>query len=277
MPSQPTAPIGRRSTEGRRVLVLISGSGTNLQALIDATVPTPDPTNPLPAGGVDTQRELLPNAQIVGVISNRKAAFGLQRAQHSADPPIPSEVFSLKMVRDQRAAAAAAAAAAAVAQDQAEAERKLRAAYDEGLAERVKSYAPDLVVLAGFMHIVSPTFLAALGHSTTTTGATETDSSSACAVPIINLHPALPGAFDGIHAIERAYAAFERGEIDKTGVMVHRVIAEVDRGEPVLVEEIELGDKREVVDSVEALATLIHAVEHRLIVRGARAVLEGRA
>ncbi|KAK0552176.1 Bifunctional purine biosynthetic protein ADE5,7 [Tilletia horrida] len=274
MPSQPTAPIGRRSTEGRRVLVLISGSGTNLQALIDATVPTPDLTDPLPAGNVDTQRELLPNAQIVGVISNRKAAFGLQRAQHSADPPIPSEVFSLKMVRDQRAAAAAAA----VAQDQAEAERKTRAAYDEGLAERVKSYAPDLVVLAGFMHIVSPTFLAALGHSTTTTGATETDySSSACAVPIINLHPALPGAFDGIHAIERAYAAFERGEIDKTGVMVHRVIAEVDRGEPVLVEEIELGGKREVVDSVEALATLIHAVEHRLIVRGARAVLEGRA
>lgn len=113
---------------------------------------------------------------------------------------------------------------------------------------------PDLVVLAGFMHILSERFLEALGSS----------------VPIINLHPALPGAFDGASAIERAFEAFQEGKIEKTGVMVHEVVADVDRGAPVVVEEVPIHKG----ESVEQLEDRIHQVEHRLIVQGARKMLE---
>jgi folate-dependent phosphoribosylglycinamide formyltransferase PurN len=65
----------------------------------------------------------------------------------------------------------------------------------------------DLVVLAGFMHILSPEFINSFAGNT-----------------IINLHPALPGCFDGSKAIERAFEAFQKGEIQQTGVMIHRYL-----------------------------------------------------
>lgn len=74
-------------------------------------------------------------------------------------------------------------------------------------------------------------------------------------MPIINLHPALPGAFDGAHAIDRALEAFQKGEVKGTGVMVHRVVAEVDRGEPLLVKEVEIKDD----DKLEDLEERIHS------------------
>lgn len=97
---------------------------------------------------------------------------------------------------------------------------------------------PDLVVLAGWMHILSPAFLDAIP------------------VPIINLHPALPGAFDGANAIGRAYEAFQNGEVAKTGAMVHRVVKEVDRGEPLVVREVEMREG----ESLEQLEARIHEV-----------------
>jgi folate-dependent phosphoribosylglycinamide formyltransferase PurN len=79
---------------------------------------------------------------------------------------------------------------------------------------------------------------------------------------VVNLHPALPGTFPGTDAIQRAYQAFQRGEIAHTGVMVHQVLDEgVDAG-PVLAQEvvpIAPGD------TLEALETRVHAVEHRLL------------
>jgi phosphoribosylglycinamide formyltransferase len=66
----------------------------------------------------------------------------------------------------------------------------------------------------------------------------------------------LPGAFDGADAIGRAYEAFQKGEIEKTGVMVHRVVAEVDRGEPLVVREIPMTKG----ESKEELETKIHQV-----------------
>jgi folate-dependent phosphoribosylglycinamide formyltransferase PurN len=106
------------------------------------------------------------------------------------------------------------------------------------------------------MHILSPSFLDLLGPST----------------PIINLHPALPGAFDGADAIGRAYAAFQKGELEngRTGVMVHRVVKEVDRGEPLVVREVPVKEG----ESLEELEARIHSIEHELIVEGARKVLE---
>lgn len=79
----------------------------------------------------------------------------------------------------------------------------LVALIEEKLGQSLASV--DVVVLAGFMHILSAEFINAFPANT-----------------IINLHPALPGAFDGAKAIERAFEAYGRGEIKETGVMVHR-------------------------------------------------------
>ena len=91
-------------------------------------------------------------------------------------------------------------------------------------------------------------------------------------VTIINLHPALPGQFDGAHAIERAFEAYKRGEIKKTGVMIHHVIVAVDRGEPVLVREVEFVEG----ETLEGLEERIHGVEHEAIVEGTRLAIEER-
>lgn len=176
----------------------------------------------------------LPNAAITHVISNRSAAFGLTRAR-SASPAIPTSVLALKTYQTRNPGST-------------------REDYDLALAELVRSSSPDLVVLAGFMHILSPTFLSALPAE----------------LALINLHPALPGQFDGAAAIPRAFDAFQRGEISKTGVMVHRVVAEVDAGEPLCVREIEILKG----DTLETLEERMHAVEHGIIVEGTRKVLE---
>ncbi len=100
-----------------RLAVLISGSGTNLQALIDAI-----------------QAGRLP-AEIVVVVSNRKAAYGLERARRAG---IPTEYFPLKPYREAG---------------------RSRREYDADLADLVARYRPDWVVLAGWMHILSSAFL----------------------------------------------------------------------------------------------------------------------
>src|SRR5437588_42693 len=73
----------------------------------------------------------------------------------------------------------------------------------------------------------------------------------------------------GINAIERAYKAFKDGEIKKTGVMIHKVIPAVDKGEPLLIEEVSILE----TDSLEDLEMRIHSVEHRLIVQAAKKFL----
>jgi phosphoribosylglycinamide formyltransferase len=202
-----------------KIVVLISGFGSNLQALIDGSL-----------SGV------LP-ADISLVVSNKSAAYGLERAKNAN---IPTLTFPLKPYKDAG---------------------KSRLEYDVDLADRIhkefialnpEKQTPDLIVLAGWMHILSADFINKFndGH-------------------IINLHPALPGAFDGAHAIDRAYAAFKEGKIKNTGVMVHRVIPEVDRGQVILVREVEILES----DTLEALEERIHSVEHGLIVEGAKAAL----
>ncbi len=234
-PAAVTAP--RRHTAGKRVATLISGSGSNLQALIDATV------------GEDAR---LPNAQIDFVVSNRKAAFGLQRAATS-NPPIPTAILALKTWQTKNPGGT-------------------REQYDEVLANLILDHyapaAPDLIVLAGFMHIVSEHFLRVLGHKTSLP--VLENPRTITPVPIINLHPAKPGEFDGAHAIERAFEAFKQGKIHSTGVMVHEVIAEVDRGQPILVREVPIFQS----DTVESLEDRMHKIEHEIIVDGARVVLE---
>lgn len=201
-----------------RILVLISGNGSNLQALIDATPPLP--------------------GTIIHVLSNRRTAYGLTRA---ATAGIPTSYHNLVSYKSRYSTDVAA-----------------REAYDADLARLILAQKPDLVVCAGWMHILSTTAL---------------DPLEAAGIDIINLHPALPGQFDGKDAIGRAWRAFQEGEVDGTGVMMHHVISAVDRGEPVLVRKVEIRKG----ESVEELEARIHEVEHEMIVEGTRIVLEQRA
>ncbi|KZT74751.1 phosphoribosylglycinamide formyltransferase [Daedalea quercina L-15889] len=212
----------------RRIVVLISGSGTNLQALIDAQN-TPS----------------LPNASISLVLSNRKAAYGLTRAAN-ANPPIRTAYLGLQPYLKANPG-------------------KTRNDYDAEVARFVVREKPDLIVLAGWMHIMGDDFLDIVNGEKATEGEKVEKP-----IPVINLHPALPGAFDGAHAIERAYEAFQKGEITHSGAMVHRVVKEVDRGEPVLVREVEIKPG----EPIEVFEERLHKTEWQIIVEGTRKVLD---
>jgi len=111
----------------------------------------------------------------------------------------------------------------------------------------------NLVVLAGWMHVFTMAFLQHYPGR------------------VLNIHPALPGVFPGPHAIERAYEAFRRGEIDHTGVMVHRVPDEgVDAGPVVVMREVPIYS----TDSLDDLEARIHAVEHEIYVQAIAITLE---
>ncbi|MGD0751596.1 MAG: phosphoribosylglycinamide formyltransferase [Anaerolineales bacterium] len=189
-----------------RLVVMVSGNGSNLQAILDAWA-----SSELPA-------------RVVAVVSNKADAYGLERARQAGVPAIVLEKF-----KDQD-----------------------RCAYDAKLAEAVAAYRPDWVVLAGWMRILTSAFL---DHFPSR---------------VLNLHPALPGTFPGTHAIERAYAAWQKGEIDRTGVMVHLVPDEgVDVG-PVL------GTRKIIFrpgESLEKFEGRIHKYEHDLLVKTLKSVL----
>jgi formyltetrahydrofolate-dependent phosphoribosylglycinamide formyltransferase len=195
-----------------RIAVLISGFGSNLQAIIDAVA-----------------EGRLPGVDIAVVVSNRKAAYGLERAREAS---IPTEYFPLKPYRDAG---------------------RSREEYDADLAAllRVK-YGVEWIVQAGWMHLFSMAFLRHYPNR------------------VINLHPALPGTFPGMHGIEEAWEAYQKGEIEHTGVMIHLVPdEEVDEG-PVVAQEIV---PIYAGDSLEKLEARVHAVEHRLLVETLRRLL----
>ena len=124
------------------------------------------------------------------------------------------------------------------------------------ILELPEQQRPDLIVCAGWMHIVTPSFLSPIASA---------------GIKIINLHPALPGEFAGAGAIERAWAAGREEGLKRTGVMIHEVIAEVDAGEAIVTKEVELKEG----ESLEELEERMHAVEHGLIVEGTKKALEG--
>lgn len=189
-----------------RLVVMVSGNGSNLQAILDACA-----CGELPA-------------RVVAVVSNKADAYGLERARQAGVPAIVLEKF-----KDQD-----------------------RRTYDAQLAETVTAYRPDWVVLAGWMRILTSAFLDQFPNR------------------VLNLHPALPGTFPGTHAIERAYEAWQKGEIEKTGVMVHLVPDEgVDVG-PVL------GTRKIIFrpdESLEKFEDRIHKIEHDLLVETLKSVL----
>lgn len=194
----------------KRIVVLISGGGSNLQALIDACA----------TGELD--------AEVVGVVSNRKAAYGLERAKLAG---IASAYFPLKPYRVAG---------------------KTRDDYSADIATLVAEFEPDLIVLAGFMLILTTPFLGAFPDR------------------IINLHPALPGAFAGMHSIERSFNAWKAGEVKYGGCMIHYAIPEVDEGDPLIFTMVPILEH----DTLESYAARLHRREHRTLVTGVQIALE---
>jgi formyltetrahydrofolate-dependent phosphoribosylglycinamide formyltransferase len=182
-----------------RVVVLVSGEGTNLQAVLDAA----------------THGHIA--AEVVAVVSDRAAAGGLRRA------------------------AAAGVPAVHVATQSGEA----RADYDARLADVVAGFGPEVVVLAGWMRLLTMSFLGWFPGA------------------VVNVHPALPGDLPGTHAIERAWQEACAGTRTHTGVMVHLVPDEgVDDGPVLASEDVPIRPD----DTLDSLEDRIHAVEHRLLV-----------
>jgi phosphoribosylglycinamide formyltransferase 1 len=190
-----------------RLVVLASGRGSNFQALLDAA------RGQMPKGLVPGRLD----AKIAALVSDRPGAPVLERARAAG---IPALLLPPK-------------------------KGKTRAEYGTRLAAEVAAYAPDFVILLGWMRLLSSSFLGRFPGK------------------VVNLHPALPGAFPGTEAIAKAYAAFREGKVDKTGVMIHFVPDEgVDSGPLIASEEVEIRPE----DSLEDLEARIHETEHRLLV-----------
>ncbi len=186
-----------------RVAVLVSGEGSNLQAILDKVHGR---------GGVE----------VVCVGSNRATARGLERAQAAG---VETAVFD----------------AAEHGGDRAERDRVL--------GDWLDAHGLDLVVLAGFMEILSPEFIRRFQGR------------------IINVHPSLLPAFRGIHAIEQA---LEHG-VRVAGVTVHFVDEGVDSGPIILQQAFELPYSAD----VEATEESVHAIEHELLPRAVRLFASG--
>lgn len=193
-----------------RIGVLISGSGTNLQALMDA---------------IDTG--CIPNAKVVVVISNRRSAYGLERARAHG---IPAECILKREYEDEEA-------------------------FNRAILERLKYYGVDLVVLAGYLSILSPEVVRSYPNR------------------IINIHPSLIPAFCGKGFYgERVHRAVLDYGAKITGATVHFVDEGTDTGPIILQRPIEVKED----DDVHSLAARVLEVEHQLLPEAVRLFVEGR-
>ena len=170
-----------------KVLVMVSGGGTNLQAIIDSV-----------------ENGTITNTKIVGVISNNQNAYALERAGKHG---ISAECISPKNFEN-------------------------RAVFNEKLLERVNSYEPDLIVLAGFLVVIPPEMIAAYRNR------------------MINIHPSLIPAFcgTGYYGLKVHEAALARG-VKVVGATVHFVDEGTDTG-PIILQkavEVECGDTLEIL------------------------------
>ncbi|GLX85624.1 phosphoribosylglycinamide formyltransferase [Thalassotalea loyana] len=174
------------------IVVLISGSGSNLQAIIDACK----------SDQID--------ATISGVISNKADAYGLTRA---SDAGIANQVLSHK-------------------------DYDTREAYDLALIDAIDAYKPDVIVLAGFMRILTPAFVDKFSGK------------------LLNIHPSLLPKYQGLHTHQRAIDA---GDTEH-GVSVHFVTEELDGGPVILQAKVPVFPE----DSADDLAMRVHEQEHRI-------------
>jgi phosphoribosylglycinamide formyltransferase 1 len=186
------------------VVVLLSGTGSNLQALIDSTRTDDSP------------------ARIAAVISNRSDAYGLQRAREAG---IATRTLDHKAFEG-------------------------REAFDSALVELIDAFNPKLVVLAGFMRILSADFVRHYAGR------------------LLNIHPSLLPKYKGMHTHQRALDAGD----SEHGCSVHFVTEELDGG-PLVVQAVVPVESD---DSAQTLAQRVHTQEHRIYPLAVRWFAEGR-
>ena len=188
-----------------KLAVLVSGNGSNFQAIIDA----------IEAGRI-------PNSRVACLVSNKSDAFALERARKHN---IKTIVLDHKTYPD-------------------------RQAYDTALVESLRQHEVNLVILAGFMRLLSPIMIDAFPNA------------------IMNIHPALLPAFPGLDAQQQA---FDYG-VRYTGCTVHFVDKGTDTG-PIILQSVVpvLGS-----DTIESLTQRIHGEEHRTYVEAVRLFCTGR-
>ncbi|WP_318375545.1 phosphoribosylglycinamide formyltransferase [Enterobacter sp.] len=200
----------------KNIVVLISGNGSNLQAIIDAC----------------KQNKI--NATIRAVFSNKADAFGLERAREA---DIPAHALTADLFAS-------------------------REAFDRELMQEIDAYAPDLVVLAGYMRILSPAFVAHFAGR------------------LINIHPSLLPKYPGLHTHRQA---LENGDTEH-GTSVHFVTDELDGGPVILQAKVPVFEGDTEADITARVQTQEHAIyplvvswftEGRLAMRDNRAWLDG--
>jgi len=187
-----------------RLVVLISGGGTNLQSILDAI-----------------DRETL-NAEVVAVISNRAEAGGLERARRHGVPAIHIERTGFSS----------------------------RELFDSAVADEIVRYQPDIIALAGFMHVLGENFVNAFSEK------------------IVNIHPSLLPKFRGLDTHERA---LEAGETIH-GATVHYVTAELDDGPIIVQAEVSVFED----DTPETLQQRVLEREHVIYPAALQWIAEGR-
>ncbi|WP_261833766.1 phosphoribosylglycinamide formyltransferase [Vibrio ishigakensis] len=188
----------------KKIVVLISGNGSNLQAIIDACA----------KGEID--------GQVSAVISNRTDAYGLERAKQAT---IPSHTLSHKDYSD-------------------------RESFDAEVMKIIDTYQPDLIVLAGYMRILSEGFVNRyLGK-------------------MINIHPSLLPKYPGLNTHQRAIDAGD----SEHGSSVHFVTPELDSGP--IIEQIKVAIEPQ--ESAESLMAKVQKAEHQLYPKVVQDILSGR-
>lgn len=183
-----------------RIAVLVSGSGSNLQVLIDKQL-----NNTL-------------NIQIVGVISNKEIAYALTRAKNA-------NINTFVIDKDDTG------------------KTYKRIEFEKRALEILKELQPNLVVLAGFMKILTPLFINGVNHELN--------------IPMINLHPSILPAYKGLDTHTRVLRAGEKYH----GCSVHLVISELDAGQ-VIAQAITPVQSNENTDKLQQR---IHRLEHQLL------------
>ena len=196
MPDDNLKSMAKQLAKPLRVAVLVSGSGSNLQVLINA----------MQAGALPIE--------IVGVISNREDAYAISRANNAAIPvAILSHVASGKRMGIKT--------------------------FETHASAQLSAWQPDLIVLAGFMRVLSAGFI---------------DNAPA---PMINLHPALLPAYKGLDTHQRAIQAGERHH----GCSIHVVTAELDAGAVLTQAMLAVSQK----DDAASLQARVQKAEHQLL------------
>lgn len=187
-----------------RILVLISGNGSNLQAMINACS----------KGEID--------GEIVAVVSNRSDAYGLTRAAEAGldTQVLPGSDFANRLD------------------------------YDMALADIIETYQADLIVMAGFMRILTPEFVSRFQGK------------------MLNIHPSLLPLYQGLHTHQRA---LDNGD-QQHGCSVHFVTAELDGGPVILQASVPVFED----DDADSLAARVHVQEHQIYPLVVRWYCQGR-